>query len=164
MKDNLILPSDKIIGSTKKEPIIPVNQKNYEAEKKYNAEINNHPEIISKLKIRDNYVMLRMFKYDHDPVSEGGILVKDMQEVMTEGGRKKAEFAKNPYQMRAVIVLISDSLKDDRGIAGSLKIGDVVHIAPGNYKGFNTDKTVEVPADNGYFLVHASAIDCIELQ
>ncbi len=156
----MILPSDKIIGSNPK--TVEVKAKSYDEEKAYNADINHHSEIISRLRLKDNYVMIRMFKYEQDPISAGGIILKDMENAVTEGGRKTANLVNNPWQSRGIVVLLADNLKEDKGFAGSIKVGDIVHHSAKALYGFHLDKSVEVDNTHGYFLVHVSVIDCVE--
>jgi len=160
-KDTILKPSTNIIGSKPKP--IEVKAKAYTEEKEYNKNINVHPEIISRLRLKDNFVMLRLFKYEQDPVSEGGIILKEMENAVTEGGRKTSNIVNNPWQNRGIVVLVAENLKDEKGLVSTLKAGDVIHHSAKVLYGFSVDKSIEVDNNHGYYLVHSSVIDCVEL-
>lgn len=155
--ESILKPSNKIIGSE-----LTSATPSYEKEKEYNANINKHEELMSRIRIKDNFVMVRFFKYDKDPISDGGILLKDMKDDVTEGGRKTSKLVNSPYQKKAVVVLLADNLSKLDGFPSTIKVGDIVHMSQGSYYEFHIDKSVEVDKDHGYCLVHVAAIDCVE--
>jgi hypothetical protein len=167
----LITPSKEIIGKNKEfNPVEAATTKieldqpeqyNYDEHRKYNTEINNHPELIDKLHIRDGYVLIRLFKYDKESKSEGGIILEDVELYETHGGQKRARIKDTPFQRRGVIVK-TGVLNSSEEWKSLMIPGNIVHIPENKLKEYHLDKSKKVDIGHGYFMMNAAVIEALE--
>ena len=168
MSKDLILPGG-IIGSKKNKkkgsPLIEgvdVEEVRYSEFKAYNDNINIHHENIDTLVMRDNYVLIRLFKFEEDTKTEGGIIVDDVQTYKTEGGQIRARTKTVPYQKRGVIVMKGLNLGNSE-FEKLLVPGTIVHVPSNELRPYHLDRTKRVADISlGYFAVHVATLDAIE--
>jgi hypothetical protein len=134
----------------------------YEANRKYNAEINKHPELIDRLVIRDNYILVRLFKYDRESISEGGIILEDTEVYSTDGGQIRARIKDTPYQRRGVIVKVGHQNSSDHW-KKYLVPEAIIHLPENKLKEHHVDKTKKTDIGHGYFMINAATVEAIEL-
>lgn len=133
----------------------------FEANKEYNRTINDHSDLVTNLAIRDNYILVRLFKYEQESLSEGGIIMEDLEGYMTEGGQARARIKATPYSRRGVIVKVGHVPYSDAWVK-LLEPGAVVHLPENKLKEFHVDKSKKVDQGHGYFMVNAATIEAIE--
>lgn len=170
---NIITPNNKIIGSkpVKSNKVKSQNieielereeKTDFTKEIEYNKNINTHPDFINNLMVKDNHVLIKLFKFEKPSTSTGGIILEDTELYQTEGGRTKARVKINPYQKRGVVVKtgFSESVSDFSKALNTP--GTVVHVPTNEFKEFHIDKTKKMSDREGYFLVHLGVIEVIE--
>jgi hypothetical protein len=172
-KNNLITPSQEIIGKNKSfNPVEDFSQKielderesiNYEERKEYNKNIHTHPEHVTNLAIRDNYLLVRLYKYDQESMSEGGIILEDTEVYATHGGQMRARVKQNPYQRRGIIVK-SGKLNYSEEWSDLMQPGAVIHIPDNKLKEHHVDKTKKTDIGHGYFMINAATVEAVELD
>jgi hypothetical protein len=163
MKDH---PSKvEVTNTSKNKPFIEVIDTQHDTNEyiEYNKNINNHPEYLNKFIVRDNHVIVRLFKYEEFAVSDGGIIIDNATEFMTDStGQIKARRDANPYQFRGVIVNVGH-LGTDNPFLSKLVPGTVVRTLSNKLGNeFDTEPTTKGTQDNGYFLIHVGQICGIE--
>ena len=167
-KGKIIGPSKNLIGgdfnpveeATQKIELDAREEYNYEEHKVYNEKINEHSELVENLFIRDNYLLVRLFKYDTESVSEGGIILEDTELYATSQGQMRARVKQVPFQRRGIIVKVghqncSDSWKE------LLVPGNIIHIPDNKLKEYHVDKTKKVDIGHGYFMVNSAIVEAI---
>lgn len=170
---NLITPSQEIIGKNKNfNPVEaattsieldPQVEYNYEEHKEYNININEHSDLVTKLAIRDNYILVRLFKYDKESLSEGGIILEDTELYMTHGGQARAKIKDTPYQRRGVVVN-KGKLNCSEEWNLLLVPGAIIQLPENKLKEHHVDKTKKVDIGHGYFMINAATVEAIELN
>ena len=168
----VISPSNEIIGKNKEiNPVTDFNQKielepaeetNYEANAAYNANINEHSDLVTNLAIRDNYVLVRLFKYDQDSISAGGIILEDIETYATAQGQVKAKIRDIQYQRRGVVVK-SGHMACSEDWAKLLQPGAIIHIPDNKLKEHHVDKRMKTDNKHGYFMINIATIEAVEL-
>jgi hypothetical protein len=168
----LITPSQEILGKNKEfNPVEASTQKielddrtpvDYEANKDYNQNINVHSDLIDKLYIRDNYLLVRLFKYDKESISEGGIILEDTEVYATAQGQMRARIKDTPYQRRGVVVK-KGQLNCSEKWDNLLTPGCIIHLPENKLKEHHVDKTKKTDIGHGYFMINAATVEAIEL-
>jgi len=135
----------------------------FEAHKEYNSNINNHSELVENLAIRDNYLLVRLFKYEQESLSQGGIIMEDLEAYITDGGQARAKVKNTPYSRRGVIVKAGHTPYSEEWVS-LLKPGNIIHLPENKLKEFHVDKSKKVDTGHGYFMINAATIEAVELD
>jgi hypothetical protein len=170
-RKKIIAPGKNLIGgdfnpveeATQKVEIDPVTEYNYEDHRKYNEAINDHSELVTNLAIRDNYILVRLFKYDQESFSEGGIILEDTELYATAGGQARARIKQTPYQRRGIVVTKGHMNCSDYWNE-LLVPGAVIHLPENKLKEHHVDKSKKTDIGHGYFMINAATIEAIELN
>ena len=158
-KHNLI-GLQKTIG--KKPEVVKLDfSKGEEYNKSIQKEIDNLIKEYQHLDIKPNHAIVKLFKYEGEMKSEGGIIVEDFDVIQTEGGQLKSRINTNPYQTRGVVLNVSS---EGSGVDYYEKIipGTVVHLMGSNFAFFKLDKTKKGQDTNGVIFVNLHAVEAIE--
>ena len=150
----------------RRQDMIETVKHNYDNYKEYNKNIlaleGEEKEMIGRLSIRPNNVLVRLFKHEADLKTKGGIILDDYELMQTEGGQIKARVNANPYQERGVVIKASEDLPDGK-FYKDLKEGTIVHLATAKLAPFKLDKSLRGESIDGFYLMNVAAIDAIEL-
>lgn len=166
--DGRLLGDTRPIGRTQPKqvkPQIEVDEpevRDFSAAQEYNKNIYNIDEKVESLVIKDNHVLVKLFKYDKETKSEGGILLQDTELYTTAGGQMRAKVKQNVYQKRGIVVKVG-CLGDMSDYKEMLIRNTIVHLPTSDLKEFHIDKTLEIPENLGYFLVHVNVIEALEI-
>lgn len=168
----VISPSTEIIGKNReinpvtdfnpKIELDPAEETNYAANAEYNSKINDHSELVTNLAIRDNYVLVRLFKYDQESISTGGIILEDIETYTTAQGQMKAKVRDISYQRRGIIVKAGHMMCSAEW-SDLLKPGAIVHIPDNKLKEHHVDKRMKTDNKHGYFMINIATIEAVEL-
>ena len=165
MKQNFYVP--QLVGSKPKEekPKIDLMEPapvNYDSNKEYNQDIlTTVPEHLMNLVIRDNFVLVRLFKYESEFKTEGGLIIEDFEFMQTEAGQVKARMATNPYQKRAVVIN-RGHVNMESEFYKKLMFGTIIHLSTNKLEAFKVYKDKRGEDNQGFALINVGAIEAIE--
>lgn len=145
------------------EVIFEKSNADYDAHKEYNKNIKDFDPYFESFKVKDNHMIVRVFKQEADEKSSQGIILNnDVEWYETPGGQMKVRQSQNFYQTKAVVVTAGDLGESD--FNKSLVPGTIVRLST-NKLGVEFDTTPETKGkvNKGYFLIHAATIIGIEL-
>lgn len=115
----------------------------------------------SKVVMKPNHALVKLFKYEGEMKTEGGIIVEDFDVIQSEGGQLKSRINTNPYQSRGVILNVSNE-NTDNTFYESIQVGTVVHIMGSNFSFFKLDKRKKGQDTNGIILINLHAVEAVE--
>lgn len=160
-------PSNKEVTNTSKEKraFIEVVDTEHDTNEyiEYNKTINEHSKYVDIFVPRDNHALVRLFKYEEFAKSEGGIILDNATQFMTDSaGQVTARRDANPYQFRGVIVKMGHI--DNPNQFNQLLVPGCIVRTLSNKLGneFDIDPSTKGVNDNGYFLIHVGQICGVE--
>lgn len=138
-------------------------KKEYTKNREYNDNILSVPAYLSNLTFKDNHALVRLYKWEKEMTSKGGIILHESEWHQTAGGQMKSRIDQTPYQKRGVIVALGNILDSSSTFYAKLKRGMTVLLETNKLgKEFDTKPTRQGIELNGFFLVHISRITAIE--
>lgn len=137
----------------------------YTKGEEYNENVMNELEEMaaaySKVTMKPNHALVKLFKYEGEMKTEGGIIVEDFDVIQTEGGQLKSRINTNPYQSRGVILNVSNG-DPDNSFYDSIRVGTIVHLMGSNFSFFKLDKRKKGQDTNGIILINLHAVEAVE--
>ena len=105
-------------------------------------------------------MLVKLYKYEGEATTDGGIILEDFEYMQTESGQVKARLNGNQFQLRGRVVLVGDL--PDGSFYQKIKPGVTVLTSTNKLEPFKVDRTKRGEVNNGYFLVNFSTIEAIQ--
>lgn len=148
--------------------VIQLSSNNFLNEEKagreaYNRNLMDIHENIKSGTLPGNRILIRLFKFEFDTTTEGGLIIPKFKKYETDGGRLASKIEEIKWQPRGVVVKLGDDMTE--GDRNRYKVGDIVWIPLSSMMSgteFFEERDTPAASFNGYILLNPGTIQFIE--